>query len=154
MQDTHSTQFFPNPWWLGIGYGAWSLETRLAKMCCSQVGMLSRANWQIASNTFFVLVKLVFAQVRDNELIRVNEVVQKCKDAGFLQASCVTLPETRPGLECLMARCFIIAAFGWTTMLCAIHLGPKLNLSMLNKHKHTLSRSNSKIRRRDSCWRF
>ena len=83
---------------------------------------------------FFALAQLIVAEVKANISVCVDELVQKGKDAGFLQASCVTPAGTTPESERLVARRFIIAAFGWTTMLYTIRLGPKLNPNDLVVH--------------------
>lgn len=88
----------------------------------------------VASDAIFALAKLLVAEVKVNKLVCVDELVQKGKDAGFLQASCVTPPGTTLDPERLVARRFIIAAFGWTTMLYTTHLGPKIDPNDLIVH--------------------
>ena len=91
-------------------------------------------DFTVASDALFALAQLIVAEVKADKLVCVDELVQRGKDAGFLQASCVTPAGTTPESERLVARRFIIAAFGWTTMLYTTHLGPRLNPNDLVVH--------------------
>ena len=89
---------------------------------------LGTSSFPAASETFFCLMKLVVTELKSNQQISVDELIQKGIDAGLLQASC----KTPPAPECVAARSLIITAFGWTTMLYNTHLGPSPNSDELS----------------------
>jgi len=90
--------------------------------------VLGTADFAVANRTFFFLMKLVVAELKINQQVSVDELIQKGIHAGFLQASCDKPSEP----ECTAARRFITAAFGWTTMLYTTDLGPSLDQNALS----------------------
>lgn len=68
-------------------------------------------------------MKLVIAELKSDHQVSVDQIIQRVKQAGLIQASCET-PTTPEGIA---ARRLIIAAFGWTTMLYTANLEPSPN---------------------------